>query len=89
MHEKSWRIEVTLVEDEDGGETRASAVVVTGDRRDLRGDGVARRNPADADVPRIGDELATARALAELAHRLLETAARDIEDSTHASVRRP
>ena len=37
----------------------------------------------DRDVPEIGYELATARALAALAHQLLEAAADDIGEVTH------
>ena len=46
--------------------------------RQLTGEGTARRNPTDSDVPEIGDELATARALSDLAHQLLDAAAEDI-----------
>ena len=45
--------------------------------------GTARLNPTDADVPEIGDELAVARALSALAHRLVDAAATDIETVTH------
>lgn len=85
MRQKSWNVTVSLTEE--GNETRATATLTTDDGRELRGDGMARRNPADVEVPLIGDELATARALGELAHRLLETAARDIEQSTHQPTR--
>jgi uncharacterized protein DUF1876 len=34
-------------------------------------------------VPEIGDELAVSRALADLAHQLLDAAAGDIEAITH------
>jgi hypothetical protein len=44
-------------------------------------------NPADDDIPEIGDELATARALTDLGHRLLLTAATDIEAVTDERVR--
>jgi hypothetical protein len=47
------------------------------------GVGLARLNPADLDVPEIGDELATARALSELSHHLLDAAAGDLEQVTH------
>jgi hypothetical protein len=49
----------------------------------LVGVGPARLNPVDRDVPDIGDELAVARALSELAHALLEVADGDIEQVTH------
>jgi len=35
--------------------------------------------PADREIPEIGDELTAARALSDLAHRLLSTATADIE----------
>ena len=60
------------------GMTRATAHLRTGDRTSLTGTGTARLNPADRDVPEIGDELAAARALSQLAHVLLEVAADDI-----------
>ena len=47
----------------------------------LTGHGVAHCNPADADVPEIGDELAAGRAMDELARQLLRTAERDIEST--------
>ena len=45
--------------------------------------GLARLNPADRDVPEIGDEIAAARALSELGHLLLSAAADDLEAVTH------
>lgn len=41
------------------------------------------------EVPEIGDELAAARALADLAHYLLDATAADIEQLTHAAVYLP
>ena len=40
-------------------------------------------NPADPDVTGIGEEIAVARALSDLAHMLLSTAATELEDLTH------
>jgi hypothetical protein len=40
-------------------------------------------------VPEIGDELATARALADLAYQLLDVTAGDIEQFTHRPVHLP
>jgi hypothetical protein len=76
----TWKVDVLLVEE--GDITKADAVI-TGGKRDLRATGVARRNPHDASVPEIGDELAVARALSNLAHQLLERSAQDIEAITH------
>ena len=47
------------------------------------GHGTARRNPADPDVTGIGEEIAVARALSDLAHMLLSTAVTELEDLTH------
>ena len=76
MKTKVWSVEVILTEDPD--ETRADAALQIGGQ-ELRGFGKARRNPSDPDVPRIGEELATARALSDLSHRLLHAAASAIE----------
>lgn len=83
-----WSVEIELSGDE--RETRAEARLVagaagggTGRSDNLRGAGRARRNPRDRSVPQIGEELAAARALSDLAHRLLDTAAYDIERYTH------
>jgi hypothetical protein len=71
-----WSIEVLLTETPDL--TEAEAVLGVGTDRYV-GWGRSRRNPADPGVPRIGEELATARALSDLAHKLLDTAASAIE----------
>ena len=42
--------------------------------RTLSGEGRSRRNPTDPTVPRIGEELAAARALHDLANHLTEDA---------------
>ena len=47
------------------------------------GHGVARRNPDDREVMRIGEEIAAARALSDLAHQLLSDAAGQLEGITH------
>ncbi|TGB08439.1 DUF1876 domain-containing protein [Streptomyces palmae] len=53
----------------------------------LTGEGSARVNPADENVPAIGSELAAARALSDLSHQLLHSAVEDIEQHTHEQVR--
>ena len=82
---RTWTVQVILTEDE--GRTRADAILHAGGEEKLRGAGHARLNPADTDVPEIGDELATSRALSDLAHRLLDAAATDIEAVTHQPAR--
>ena len=52
----------------------------------FEGHGEARRRPNDREVPEIGDELATARALADLAYQLLDATSGDIEQFTHTPV---
>jgi Domain of unknown function (DUF1876) len=76
---KIWSVEIII--DEHENRTRAQARLVT-DGTDHTGKGSARLNPGDRNVPMIGDELAAARALSELAHRLLHAAADDIESVT-------
>jgi hypothetical protein len=84
---KRWTVEIYIGEHDDERLTRAEARLFTGDKTDLRGVGTARRNPHDLAVPEIGDELAVARALADLGRMLRETAAEDIEEITHEPVR--
>ena len=85
---KRWTVDIFLGEQSDdaGSRTHAEARLHTQDATDLRGHGDARKHPADADVPEIGDELAAARALSDLAHRLLEAAAGDIADVSRQPV---
>jgi hypothetical protein len=74
---KVFTVEVLL--EEDDVETEAKALLRVADR-DLAGWGRARRNPQDPDRPRVGEELAIARALSELSHKLLDAAAAEIEE---------
>jgi hypothetical protein len=76
---QTWTIELRFEEDPD--RTHAVAVLRTPAGRELRGHGQARRNPVDRPVPRIGEEVAGARALSNLAHELLEFAAGEIESN--------
>ncbi len=80
MQEKSWSVNIVI--DEHENQTRATARLRAENRAELEGVGLARLNPMDSDVPEIGDELATARALADLAHQLIEVTAADIEKIT-------
>lgn len=81
---KRWNVEVFI--GEHAGKTRAEARLHTEKPTGHIGIGTARLNPTDTDVPAIGDELAVARALSELAHQLLHAAAEDIGRSTHERV---
>lgn len=84
---KTWTVQIDIGEHE--GTTRATAHLRTGDKTSLTGTGTARRNPADPNVPEIGDELAAARALSQLAHALLDAAAEDISGVLHKHVELP
>lgn len=79
-HVKNWTVDIAIDEHED--RTRARARLTTEDNT-LVGVGLARLNPSDSNIPEIGDELATSRALADLAHKLLDITAADIEMITH------
>lgn len=81
MDFKRWIVEIDI--DEFEGSTRAAARLQHDESAPLAGIGLARLNPADRDVPEIGDELAASRALTDLGHQLLEAAAKDIESVTH------
>lgn len=64
---KVFTVEIEVHEHPD--HTEAKAVLdIDGDVRG--GWGRARRNPADPERPRVGEELALARALTDLAHHL-------------------
>ena len=73
----TWSVRIDIGEHD--GRTRAVAHLHTRDTDRMAGVGFARLNPADRDVPEIGDEIAVARALSDLAHRLLDAAAGDVE----------
>lgn len=75
VRKRNWQVQVDLSEVD--GRTTAHATLI-GDGVTLQADGGARLNPADVDVPIIGDELAAARALRRLADALLGEAAADI-----------
>jgi Domain of unknown function (DUF1876) len=82
---KRWSAEIFIGEQE--GRTYAEARLRTeaGDR--LLGVGRAWLSPDDRDIPEIGDEVAVARALTDLGHHLLVTAAGDIKEVTREPVR--
>ncbi|MGZ4444446.1 MAG: DUF1876 domain-containing protein [Nocardioidaceae bacterium] len=84
---KNWHVDI-LVGEREGG-THAEARLMPGESVTMKGSGQAHLNPTDSDVPEIGDELAVARALSDLAHKLLQAAADDIAGLTHERVRLP
>ena len=80
---KAWTVEISI--DEHRKRTRARARLHLRDKK-LSGLGIARLNPTDRNVAEIGDELAVARALSNLADQLFAAAAFDINTATHEPV---
>lgn len=75
---KVFTVEIEVHEHPD--HTEAKAVLdIDGDVRG--GWGRARRNPTDPERPRIGEELALARALTDLAHHLGDEVEEQIAES--------
>ena len=80
MPTAGWHIEVEF--DEDDTHTRAVLLLRLPDGTELRTRGRARRHPDDSPQPRVGEEMAAARALSELVGQLLDKAAGDISEVT-------
>lgn len=87
-HTLSWDVEIFLYEE--GDHTTAKATLISGTganrRRSLTATGRSSRNPEDLSVPEIGEEVAVARALRDLANQLLGVASEDIAHVTGAEV---
>jgi hypothetical protein len=66
-----WTVSLDMREDVDHCEVTAHLSTTD---RGFVGTGRSRRNPADPLVPQVGEQLATARALHELANHLVEDA---------------
>jgi hypothetical protein len=81
----SWTVRVDSGEIE--GLTRDVAHLRIPDTERVVGVRFARLHPADRDVPEIGDEIAVARALSDLSHRLLKAATEDREQLSGKSAR--
>ena len=82
---KVWTVEIAIEETAEG-HTAAKALLSVGTRQ-FGGWGRARRNPTDPEMPRVGEELAVARALLDLAHNLIDEAAQTIEQHEGRSAR--
>ncbi|MGB7981897.1 MAG: DUF1918 domain-containing protein [Candidatus Nanopelagicales bacterium] len=77
-----WTVRISLFEGED---TTARAVLVADPMAQVRATGVSHRRAVDPAHPRIGDQIAVARALRHLADQLLEQANSEISASTGES----
>ncbi|WP_407555411.1 DUF1876 domain-containing protein [Streptomyces sp. Pv4-95] len=75
-----WHVELEF--EEDAKRTRAAALVRLRDGTEVRAHGYASRHPVDSNQPRVGEEVAGARALNELAMRLLTKAHEEIDDAS-------
>jgi hypothetical protein len=75
---KRWNVEILI--GETNRKTYAEAQLYDEISNELIGHGSAVVHPDEPNVPEIGDEIAVARALADLGNRLLVTAAGDLED---------
>ncbi|MFG3495596.1 DUF1876 domain-containing protein [Streptomyces sp. NPDC047928] len=74
-----WHVDMEF--QEEGSKTRAAALVRLGDGTEVRGHGNAQRHPSDAEQLRVGEEIAGARALMDIATQLLQKAHVEIDDA--------
>ncbi|MDL2077596.1 DUF1876 domain-containing protein [Streptomyces sp. GXMU-J15] len=72
-----WHVDMEFSEDE--RHTRAAAMVRLPDGTEVRAQGHASRHQTDENQPRVGEEIAGARALNELAMQLLTKAHGEID----------
>ncbi|MFF3331553.1 DUF1876 domain-containing protein [Streptomyces sp. NPDC002888] len=72
-----WHVELEFQEDDE--HTRAAALVRLPDGSEVRARGHASRHHTDSNQPRVGEEIAGARALNELAMELLTKAHEEID----------
>ncbi|MBC9727284.1 DUF1876 domain-containing protein [Streptomyces sp. TRM68367] len=75
-----WHVELEFQEDDE--HTRAAALVRLPDGSEVRARGHAKRHHTDSNQPRVGEEIAGARALNELAMQLLAKAHAEIDSAS-------
>ncbi|WP_374064257.1 DUF1876 domain-containing protein [Streptomyces himalayensis] len=81
QNDATWHVDLGI--QEDGNDTGANAALRLPDSTELKAHGHAKRHPDDPVQNRVGEELAAARALNDLARQLLRKAAHEIEEATH------
>jgi len=77
-----WKVSFEIREDDEHCEM---VVHLDTGLQQLSGEGRSRRNPVDPSMPRVGEELAAARALHDLANHLTDDAWRFIDAASHAN----
>ncbi|MER5839476.1 MULTISPECIES: DUF1876 domain-containing protein [Streptomyces] len=75
-----WHVELEFTEDDQ--HTKSAAMVRLPDGTEVRGHGRATRHRTDANQPRVGEEVAGARALNDLAMQLLTKAHDEIDEAS-------
>ena len=75
-----WHIEMEFREE--GDRTEAAAMVRLGDGTEYRAHGHANRHRSDPPQLRVGEEIAGARTLMDLASKLLQKAHTEIDDAS-------
>ncbi|MFJ3927733.1 DUF1876 domain-containing protein [Streptomyces sp. NPDC090022] len=75
-----WHVEMEF--SEEGHRTSAAAMLRLGDGTELKARGYAMRHPSDPEQLRVGEEIAGARALMDLASQLLSKAHTEIDEAT-------
>jgi hypothetical protein len=81
---REWHLTLTMVEDDIT--TTARALLDLGGGRTMEASGIARRLPVDPSLPVVGEELAAARSLSQLAHQLIDHAATTLDMESAAFV---
>ncbi|MEV6956790.1 DUF1876 domain-containing protein [Streptomyces sp. NPDC051183] len=75
-----WHVELEFTEE--GHRTSAACMVRLADGSEIRAHGYAMRHPSDPDQLQVGEEIAGARALMDLASQLLQKAHTEIDAAT-------
>ncbi|MFI5983862.1 DUF1876 domain-containing protein [Streptomyces sp. NPDC051555] len=75
-----WHVELEFTED--GHRTNTAALLRLADGSEVKGRGYAMRHPSDPEQLRVGEEIAGARALMDIASQLLQKAHGEIDAAT-------
>ncbi|MEV0601272.1 DUF1876 domain-containing protein [Streptomyces sp. NPDC050315] len=73
-----WHVDMEFAED--GNRTKAAALLRLSDGTECRGHGRADRHPTDPEQLRVGEEIAGARALMDIAGQLMDKAHAEIDE---------